>query len=106
VPDQPCGSCRQILTDDPSGLCEDCQADVLSRRPASITAAQRDALIGLMTDQGIAVSRHARGELLARVVPRWKPHMGGDLGYLSQQEAGDVLEHLEERRLSQEARNK
>jgi hypothetical protein len=113
VPDfyeRPCGSCRQVLTDDPSGLCEDCQADVLSNRPGSITEAQREALIGLLMDQGMIPSGllgdeqapRRRAEFIASVVPGWT--WKGDLGVLSQQQAGDVLEALEERRLSQEAR--
>jgi hypothetical protein len=108
--ERPCGSCRQVLTDDPSGLCEDCQADVLSNRPGSITEAQREALVGLFMDQGMVPSGHAddagaprrRAQFIAAVVPGWT--WNGDLGVLSQQQAGDVLEALEERRLSQEAR--
>jgi hypothetical protein len=112
VPDRACASCRQIITDDPSGLCLDCQTDVLSQRPGSITAAQRDALIGLLMDQGMVPAgrsgdesaRKRRAEFIASVVPGWT--WGGDLGVLSQEQAGDLLEALEDRRLSREARGK
>ena len=97
---QVCAGCRQIITDDPSGLCEDCQTDVLSQRPGSITENQRTAVIGLLMDQGLLFNRHTRGEVIAAAVPGWR--WAGDLGFLSQQQAGDLLEHLEERRLSHE----
>jgi hypothetical protein len=102
--DRACSSCRQIITDDPSGLCLDCQQGVASIRPGTITEAQRTALIGLLMDQGlIGEGKHkARAEVIAQAVAGWK--WGGDLGILSQQDAGDLLEHLEQRRLSQEAR--
>jgi hypothetical protein len=100
--EQVCTGCRQVLTDDPSGLCEDCQTDVLSQRAGSITQTQRESLIGLLMDQGLVGNSGARGRVIAKVVPDWK--WQGDLGSLSQQQAGDLLEYLEERRLSQEAK--
>jgi hypothetical protein len=101
VADRTCGGCRQVITDDPSGLCEDCQCDVLSQRPGSITDAQRMAIAGLVIDQNL-LTPAKRDDVIARAVPCWKYY--GDLGALSQQQAGDVLELLEERRRSQEAR--
>jgi hypothetical protein len=95
VTEQVCASCRQVIVDDPSGFCEDCQEGIPSQKPGSITGEQRQALIGLLMDQGLVgegKSRH-RAELIAEAVPGWK--WGGDLGALSQQQAGDVLELLE-----------
>jgi hypothetical protein len=100
--DQPCTGCRQVITDDPSGLCEDCQTDVISQRPGSVTGDQRLTIIGLMQDQGVLFSRQARAQVIAEAVPGW-PY-AGYLDALSQQQAADLLEHLEARRLSQEAR--
>jgi hypothetical protein len=105
-----CAGCRQVCTDDESRLCLDCQTDVPSQRPGSISQAQRETLTGLFMDQGMVPSGRAgdarapkaRAEFIASVVPGWA--YGGDLGALSQQQAGDLLERLEERRLSQEAR--
>jgi hypothetical protein len=93
--EQVCAGCRQIYTADPSGLCEDCQTDVVSQRPGSITPDQRLGIIGLMQEQGILFNRWTRANVIATVVPGW-PY-GGDFGALSQQEAADLLEHLEER---------
>jgi hypothetical protein len=92
--EQVCQSCRQIITDDESGLCLDCQTGVLSQRPGSITAEQRAAIGGLCVDQRLWT--RGRAELIGTVVPGWA--YGGDLDCLSQQQAGDVLELLEERR--------
>jgi hypothetical protein len=91
-----CSGCHQIWTEDPSGLCEDCQTDVVSQRPGSITEDQRMAVIGLLMELGIAFSRHARAEMIARAIPGWT--WQGDLNALSQQQAGDLLEYLQERR--------
>lgn len=99
--DQVCAGCRQIITDDPSGLCEDCQSDVLSQRPGSVTDEQRMTLAGLLMDQGLIGNWSERARIMASVLTGWT---GSDLGGLSQQQAGDLLEALEERRLSQEAR--
>ena len=102
--DAVCASCRQVYVDDPFGFCEDCQEGIPSQKPGSITDEQRLALIGLLIDQGFVGDGkwRARAILIAEVVPGW-PY-GGDLGNLSQQQAGDLLELLEKRRLSQEAR--
>jgi hypothetical protein len=99
--DMTCTGCRQVITGDPSGLCEDCQADVLSQRPGSVTDEQRYAICGLMADIGLW-RRTSRDEVISSVVADWTH--AGDLGWLSQQRAGDVLEYLEERRLSRETR--
>jgi hypothetical protein len=56
------------------------------------------AIIGLMMERGVVFSRHARAGVLARALPDWPAWQGGDLGYLSQQQAGDLLEYLEEKR--------
>jgi hypothetical protein len=93
--EQVCAGCRQVVTDDPSGLCEDCQTDVVSQRPGSVTGDQRLAIIGLMQDQGVLLPRSRRNEVIAEVVPHWM--FGGDLGVLSQQEAEDLIAHLKER---------
>ena len=100
--DRACSSCRQIITDDPSGYCEDCQQGLISERPGSLTEPQRTAITGLLLDQGVIFSRHARAAVVAEAIPGWA--YAGDLGALSQQQAADLLEHLEQRRLSQEAR--
>lgn len=101
-----CASCRQVYTSDPSGLCEDCQTDVVSQRPGSITDDQRMTLAGLLMEQGFVGDGKwtARAELLTNVLAGWSG--SSDLGQLSQQQAGDLLEYLEERRLSQEARRR
>jgi hypothetical protein len=101
-PLRPCDSCFAVITDDPSGLCEDCQTGVISQRRASLTADQRMAITGLLIDQGVAFSRAGRAAVVAEAIPGWA--YAGDLGALSQQQAADLLEHLEQRRLSQEAR--
>jgi predicted amidophosphoribosyltransferase len=99
--DRACAGCRQVITDDPSGLCEDCQTDVLSQRPGSITDSQRLAIAGLVIDQNLLTPAR-RDDMIGQAVPGWKYY--GDLGALSQQQAGDVLELLEDRRRSQEVR--
>jgi hypothetical protein len=93
--DRPCSACRQVITDDPSGLCEDCQTDVVSQRPGSITEDQRLVIIGLMMDQNILVPRQLRAEVIAEAVPGW--NWQGELGAMSQQQAEDLIEHLKER---------
>jgi hypothetical protein len=93
VAEQPCRGCRQIWTDDPSGLCEDCQVDVVSQRPASLTEDQRVAIIGQLMARNLLLPRSARAEVIAAAVPGWK--WAGDLSVLSQQQAGDLLEYLE-----------
>jgi hypothetical protein len=95
MPDQTCTGCRQIITDDPSGLCEDCQTDVVSQRPGSVTGEQRLAIIGLMESLGILLPRSRRNEVIAEVVPGWQ--WAGDLGVLSQEQAARLLENLHER---------
>ena len=105
VGDMTCASCRMVIVDDPSGMCEDCQEGIASGRPGSITQAQRESMTGLLMDQGMVGSeggRKRRAEFIASVVPGYK--WSGDLGVLSQAEAGDVLQALEARRLSQEAK--
>ena len=99
--ERPCAACRQVLTDDESGLCEDCQTGVLSQRPGSVTADQLAAIRALLADQGLTTARQ-RNEVICRAVPGWR--YASELGCLSRQQAGDVLELLEDRRLSQEAR--
>ena len=98
--ERPCAACRQVLTDDESGLCEDCQTGVLSQRPGSVTGDQLAAIRALLADQGLTTPRQ-RNEVICRAVPGWR--YASELG-LSRQQAGDVLELLEDRRLSQEAR--
>jgi len=102
--ERPCSSCRQILTSDSSGLCEDCQPGIPPATPGSITDKQRLALVGLFMDQSLVGEGKwaARARLIASVIPDWQG--GSDLGTLSARQAGDLLEYLEERRLSQEAR--
>src|SRR5271155_590085 len=80
-----CQGCRQIIVDDPSGLCEDCQTDVVSQRPGSITEDQRMAVVGKLMEHGGLFSRHDRAATIARAVPGWT--WEGDLGALSQQQA-------------------
>lgn len=97
--EQTCAGCRQVWTTDGSGLCEDCQTDVISECPGSVTTAQVDALAGAMIDLGYVGDnggRRHRIELLEDVIPGWQ--YLGDLFALSQKQAGDVLERLEERR--------
>jgi hypothetical protein len=89
----PCGSCRQVWTDDPSGFCDDCQVGVPSSRPGSLTEGQRDAIVGQLMSRDLLLPRQVRAETIAKAVPGWK--WGGDLGGLSQLEAGDLLEYLE-----------
>jgi hypothetical protein len=91
-----CSGCRQVYTDDVTGLCEDCQTDVLSSRPASMTDSQGLAIIGLLIDTGLHQSSSARGELMASLFPGWSS--GGDIHQLSQDQAADLLEALEARR--------
>jgi hypothetical protein len=93
IPEQPCGSCRQVLTEDPSGLCEDCQEGVPSQRPGSITEDQRWALIGPLMDRGLVGEGKwtARAALISAVTGA---KMTSDLGVLSQQQAEDLIEHL------------
>jgi len=97
VPDLACKSCFQVMTDDPSGMCEDCQEGAESQRPATITETQRQAILAGMHDVGIRwdVSGH-RGAFIRQVIPRWDH--GGNLNALSQAQAGDLLEALEARR--------
>jgi hypothetical protein len=59
------------------------------------------AIAGLVIDQNL-LTPAKRGDVIGQVVPSWKYQ--GDLGALSQQQAGDVLELLEERRRPPEAR--
>jgi hypothetical protein len=94
MPDQPCAGCRGVITDDPSGLCEDCQTDVVSERPGSLTEDQRMAIIGGLMQQCVLFNRTERAELIARAIPGWT--WRGDLGGLSQRQAGDLLEYLAE----------
>jgi hypothetical protein len=89
----PCSDCRQVWTADESGLCEDCQAGVLSSKPGSLTEDQRDAIIGQLMVRDLLLPRHVRAETIAKAVPGWK--WDSYLGALSQQQAGDVLEYLE-----------
>jgi hypothetical protein len=89
----PCRECWQVYTCDDSGLCEDCQAGVLSQRPGSLTDDQRDAVIGQLMARNLVFPRQVRAETIAKAVPGWK--WAGDLGALSQQEAGDLLVYLE-----------
>jgi hypothetical protein len=93
-----CTSCARPGVTDPSGLCDDCQEGIPSSRPGSITTEQRLAIVGLCIDQNLLTPRKRAAEL-EMVVAGWR--YGGDLGWLSQREAGDVLEHLEERRRTQ-----
>jgi hypothetical protein len=97
VPDMACSGCHQIYTDDPSGLCEDCQTDVVSQRPGSVTDDQRGAICAEMEALGLEWRFTAgREAVLEAALQGWG--YGGDLNSLSQQQAGDVLEHLEARR--------
>jgi hypothetical protein len=102
--DRTCVSCRAVITDDPDGYCEDCKEGIVSEKAGSVTLEQRDALIGLLMDQGFIGEGkwRARAIMIAEVIPGWA--WKGDLGGLSQKQAGDLLERLEQRRLSQEAR--
>lgn len=103
--EQPCAGCRQVYTTDGSGMCEDCQTDVVSERPGSVTQAQVNALASALIDLGYVGDnggRRHRIALLAEVIPGWQYE--GDLFALSQKQAGDVLERVEELRRSQEAK--
>jgi hypothetical protein len=91
-----CGRCGVEMASDPTGMCDDCNSELQSARPGSITKNQREALIGLLMDQGLVGSTKARAAVISQVVKDWR--YGGDLGALSQREAADLLEHLEERR--------
>lgn len=102
APDMACTSCRHIITEDPSGLCEDCQTDVASERPGSVTEAQRWTLAGLMMDLCVLLARELRAETMAAGVDDWPAGepWSADLGRLSQRQAGDLLTYLGERRRS------
>ena len=103
--EQPCAGCRQVWTTDGSGLCEDCQTDVISERPGSMTVTQHEAVVAALIDIGYVGDgggRQRRIELLTEVIPGWQGQ--GDIMVLSQRQAGDVLERIEELRMSQEAR--
>ena len=73
--DRPCASCTQVITEE-----------------------QRTTLAGLLMDQGyIGEGKwRARAILIAEVVPgsTWS----SDLGVLSQQQADDLIRHLEAKR--------
>lgn len=101
--DPVCASCRKVYVDDPSGMCEDCQEGIPSSKPGSMTETQRTALIGLLVDANLVGDRRARARYLAYVLPGW-PAGISDLVGLSQVQAGDLMEALEKRRLSQEAK--
>jgi hypothetical protein len=96
--DAVCASCRQVVVDEPSGFCEDCQEGIPSQKPGTITPDQRDVLVGMLMDQGMVGDGKwkARAILIAEVVPGW-PY-GGDLGALSQQQAEDLVARLEQRK--------
>jgi hypothetical protein len=86
--ERPCESCRQVITDDPTGLCVDCMTDVESEKPGSITEGQRLALAGTLGWLGITTS-HLRGIFISEAISGWQH--GGDLGWLSQRQASEVL---------------
>jgi hypothetical protein len=101
--ERPCASCAQVVTADPSGFCEDCQQGIPSQKPGSLTPAQRDALVGLLMDEGMVPSgrapedaRKRRAGFIASVIPGWK--YADDLGALSQQQAEDLIAALLRRR--------
>lgn len=91
--EQPCVSCRQVVTEDPTGLCEDCMTDVPSGRPGSITDTQVWAILDGMQARGMAAHDPAtRLTALTAALPEWRH--GGSLRALSQAQAIDVLDWL------------
>ena len=58
-------------------------------RPGTITEGQRLDLIGILLRDGVAWSAAHRLEWLAQRIPGWDH--GGELGWLSQRQAGDLL---------------
>jgi hypothetical protein len=59
------------------------------KRPGTITENQRLDLIGILLRDRGAWSRAHRMEWLTQRIPGWDH--GGDLGWLSQKQAGDLL---------------